>query len=228
MKKEVFNGPIMRVIRTIGYGSLLIGAFLLLLDALASYNINFISNYLVIIDDFITNNFQMSLYGLKYWLFLVGIIMLIFTLSKNIFLKTLTTLLLFITILNINMTGAIYFDNFKELLFSNESFLNKIVEFFNSTINKEVLIPLILNVLTPFFIYVIIASKKPGRIATKLVSSGLLLITFTIAFYSFPLISVIPFLQTTTYFNIVNGILASGLLSITVGSCFGVLGVFRK
>lgn len=228
MKKEVNNGPIMRVFRTIGYALLFTGAFILLLDALSVLNIAFISEYLTTIDNYISDNFGTSLFGLKYWLFLVGTILLVLCLSKNVILITLTLLILVVSIININLTGAIFFTNFMEALFIKSSFFNNIAEFFNTTINQEQLVPLVLNIMTPFLIYVLIASKKPSRIATKIVSSGFLMLTIVAVFYSLAIISSIPFLQTTTYYYIINIVLSISLLSLIVGSVFGILGIFRK
>lgn len=228
MKKEVNNGPIMRVFRTIGYALLFTGAFILLLDALSVLNIAFISEYLTTIDNYISDNFGTSLFGLKYWLFLVGTILLVLCLSKNVILITLTLLILVVSIININLTGAIFFTNFMEALFIKSSFFNNIAEFFNTTINQEQLVPLVLNIMTPFLVYILIASKKPSRIATKIVSSGFLMLTIVVVFYSLPAISSIPFLQTTTYYYIINIVLSISLLSLIVGSVFGILGIFRK
>lgn len=228
MKREVVNGPIARVIRTVGYTLLLIGSSILLLDVLSMLNFDFITNFLISADNFIIENFGTDIFGVKYIFFIFGTILLLVTLSKNIFLIIISLLLMVITTMNVNLTGAIFFNNLKNHLFNVGPSLESLVNLFNNVINKEALVPLILNILTPFMVYVIIALKKPSRASTKLVSSGMLLFTIFVGFYSLPLLSEIPFLQTTTYLTICNSLLSLSFVVISVGSAMGILGIFRK
>lgn len=227
-KKVVHNGPIAKVIRTFGFILVLIGSGLLLLDVLASLEISFLVDKLNQLDDYLVYNFTNNLIGLKYLYVIVGLIILVFTQSKNWFLIILSTILILFTTINVNTTGAVFFEPLKEQIFIGTSWLEKISDLMNQYINTNQYIPFAINLVTIFMVYIILAIKKPSRVSTKLVSSGLLLLVIGAALHSFPLISNIQFLQEPVYLTISNSVLAGALFLQTLGSALGVLGIFRK
>lgn len=227
-KKVVHNGPIAKVIRTFGFILVLIGSGLLLLDVLASLEISFLVDKLNQLDHYLVYNFTNNLIGLKYLYVIVGLIILVFTQSKNWFLIILSTILILFTTINVNTTGAVFFEPLKEQIFIGTSWLEKISDLMNQYINTNQYIPFAINLVTIFMVYIILAIKKPSRVSTKLVSSGLLLLVIGAALHSFPLISNIQFLQESVYLTISNSVLAGALFLQTLGSALGVLGIFRK
>ena len=82
--------------------------------------------------------------------------------------------------------------------------------------------------LVPFLIYALIASKKPNRIATNLVSSSMMLLTLSILFHILTYTSKAPFFETTFYLIMTDYVLAITYLIAAIGSSFGIIGIFRK
>lgn len=226
--KTVSNGPIGRVVRTLGYFLIGISVLFLLFDILPLLNIELFEPIVNDLETYFVSNFGSEFLRLKYQMLIIGIIFLIFTLSKNYFLITLTTLLLLVTTLNINLTGALIFNNFKEVLFTAPVWMEPLTTLFNDVINNNNTVTIVLNLLAPFMVYVLIASKKPNRWSTKIVSSGMLLLTVAALFYSLPYISDVQFLYTATFESIINYNVVSALVTILVGSVFGIIGLFRK
>jgi len=226
--KEVTNGPIARVVRTIGYALVLLGAVVIVLDVLRIAGYAFLEEFIRNIESFLLTGFGVEVLSLRYRLLIFGTILLIGTLSKNIALIVITILLVLLVGLNIDLTGALYFDGLIGVLGFSGSWTGSLATFFNNTINANTNVALAFNVLAPFMVYIVIASKKPSRIATKGVSSGFLIVSLVAAFLVFPYMTDMPFLHTNTYLTIVYSVLLSGIISLVSGSIFGVLGFFRK
>lgn len=224
---KVSNGAFGKIIRTIGYFFVFIGSFLLLIDALQIINISFINDYVSITKDYIRINFSNQLIDLKFLYLIMGVLFLINTLNNSYTIRIILSLLLLLTTINIQLTGAYYFPELMGNIIPGMGEIGFLENILNDTINQVNLVALTVSIITPLLIYILITSKKPNRIATGLVGTAMLLVTISMLFIAIPIATDIPFFETAFFQTITNYLIAISFLLSSLGSVFGFAGFFR-
>lgn len=220
--RKVENGPIMKLVRTLSYLLILVSGAILSIILVKNINLGIVQNFKIIntLHDFVNTELDfMSDY--LWFTLLIGFITLLWTQSNSVAKRVVFTAVV--------LVGALIFDN----LYFNQmiipflpalTFINDLLGTLDSNHNwfyLLVLIPLL-------FLYIAFATKRPKRIATQLVSNGLMLLIFAIIFNQLPVLIGNDW-NNNIWFGRVDDIMHSiSFALITLGSAFGVLGMFRK
>ena len=214
MKNKVQNGPIARIIRTIGYILVLLSSVFLTVEFIGGFNWQFFKPVVDFVHNELASLEKYHLFGLS-----IGLLLLVWTQSKSYFLRILTTIVYLFGILGIQTL----YPNLNVLPFN----LN--IEFYQTLLNNTEWIRLIIFVAPLLFVHLVLAYKKPSRISSSTVGSALLLLIFIAVGFIIPII--LPdqtWLTTDLARNILYGLAGFSTALMASGSAFGVLGMFRK
>lgn len=229
--KKVENGPIARLIRTVGFFLVLIASLFFGIKTVGALNINAIQKVIEPVEDII--NFDLGFLSEHiYVVLLAGILLLLWTQAKTYFTKIFVTILSLVMMFVINSVPDYFIvENFVDLtqivpfLPEVESINDLLIKFFD--ISKWIVLIIIIPLL---FLSVTLSSKKPRRISTQLVANGLILVLLSTVIVYLPVALGQDWHEgPTAWFNyVVNSLLTLSFVTIALGSLFGVLGLFRK
>ena len=218
--KKVENKTLGKIIRTIGF--LLYGFSMLI------FLFELLKNIEMQVDAL--NNIIESLYNIGLTMFIVsvchiaGLIMISWALGKNMFHKILLTVLLIILLVSFAFDNAIYVYGISSL--SVPAFLEPITNIFSNLSNVFDGATILLQLVILFFVWHLLAYKRPRRFSTILIRVSFTVLTLasvpTAIFYfvGTPDVAIIQ-----TIINYVWVIWAGlGLM----GSLFGIIGFVRK
>lgn len=217
--KKVQNGPLTRLIRTIGYLLILVSSLVISVTALNLLNVGFITTNILPVTNFIDNNLE-KVTTFKYLILTVGLIVLMWTQSKSLFFRIFNTILvtlsvIVIAVLDKEVFGFIINNSGLQTMFTD---LVTKFEWFKGAI---FLIPL-------FFVYLLLAYKKPARISTQVITSGLMFLVIVLIGSNIQHFLNATWLSSNIYLTVLEWMKAIGFTLVTVGSAFGVLGFLRK
>lgn len=224
---HVENGPIAKLFRTIGYLALLVVAIVGIGSMLIAFtlfvNVEFLFNVGSEIIKFQTTNlaFLTDYIGL---IFTGGILLLIWTQSKKLFLPIFTTVLILI---------SVYFrDTFYAAIFGNGQIIPFLtlpqIDFVTDLLLEHNFLYGGTLVLTTLFVYIILGIKKPKRVSSSTVSSSMLILVFYLVLQFLPALLENDWGSNDIYLAITFGVGTLAFIGVTLGSVFGILGFARK
>lgn len=217
--KKIKNGPIERLIRTLGFILVLIATLFLTIEYLDQFSLKFIEP----VKEFLVNEVDF-LEKFKYTFFISGLLLLIWTQNRNIFVRVLTTLTFIFSVIGLTI---IHSD--KNILPFNLSSITVLESFFMDMITKFNWFEFAIIVAPAFLIYLIFAYRKPSRISISALGAGIILLIIAVIGTYLPLIfTQLNFLESEIAVKIILGIKIGGTGFALLGSSFGVLGLFRK
>lgn len=212
---KVDNGPTQRLLRTIGYALLFVSALIFAINEVNAINVQVITDFIKPVTDFLNNKDLKLLHDYKTVLFIVGLVLLLWTQTKSLFVKLLVTIIGAFTVIALNgQMGLLPFD-------TNFSFVQDLID-------KSKWLPLGLLVFSLYPMYLILVYRKPKASSANLSSSGLLLIIIALVGYSLTSNLTTGIFHNNIYIAIVNWTEVAGLVVLTLGSLFGILALFRK
>lgn len=223
---EVENGPLARLFRTIGYIALLVVALiavgLLLMTFTSLVSVEFLENIAIKIIDFQQSNldFLSEYLGL---IFTGGLLLLVWTLSKKLFLPIMTTILVLISVY-LHDTFASMVGSGAIIPFFEVPQIDFVLEL---VVENIWLYPAVL-IATSLFAYILLGIKKPKRVAPSLISAAMLILVFYILLQYLPLLLENDWLTNNIYVAIIAGLGTLSFIVMAVGGVFGILGFARK
>lgn len=217
--KKVNNGPIGKLFRTIGYMLIFIASGYFMLKNLSILNIGFINSVIDPINGFMNNDLKVFI---DYWqLILVsGVLILIWPLSKKKVFPTITTILLVLVIFIDNQLYTI--NSIAPFLIVPE------IKFITDLFVKYNWLELVTYLIPLLFVYILIGSKIPKRIATGLLSGGLLVLMFTLVGQSLPIFLKNNWANNDIFIKVITGAFSLSFFLQAFASLFGILGFMRK
>lgn len=218
---NVQNGPIERVFRTIGFMFVLLPSFIFFMSYITILDLSFLSKITEPVVEFIVNNLQIKTEYL-FTSFILGLLLLIWTQNRSYFVRIIATLIGLFTVIGISTL------NVHQVLPINFSNIQVIKEFYQKIVVAFPRFDLVAIIVSVFIAYLILAYKKPERVSTKVVSSGLLLLVFAIFAFYLPTLVTATWVTSAVFLFITNLLYALSYVAISVGAIFGIIGIFRK
>lgn len=226
---KVENGAVARLIRTIGFFLVLLASLVLGVHSLESINVEFINDLIAPINEVINSDLEFLTKHI-YVVLLSGLLMLIWTQSRSYFSRvfiTFVTLLVTFVVNSIPLTFEIidFVDvrNIIPFLKSSQAINDIFIDFFSIT--KWLVLIIALPIL---LLFMLLGYKKPKRVSSQFVSNGLILLFLTLIVIYLPSLLDLNWYDTTWFNYVVNSLLSLSFVVTTLGSAFGVLGLFRK
>lgn len=217
---EVYNGPMERLIRTTGYLLLLVSSVFLLTNALGTLGVKTINDFIQPVTTFLAKNEFKFINTYRYLGFTVGLLLLLWTQTKSLFIKIFFTIIGVGTILTLtSLNPAVGILPFVKTL--NIKFL---VDF----ANLKVWVPLLLLVASLFPVYLVLAYREPRAASASLTSSGLLIVIIGVVGLGLAAIATKGLLNAPLFKTIFEYVISLGYLTTALGSVIGVLALFRK
>lgn len=211
------NGPITKLIRTIGYVFIGLASLILLVNKGATLNYDWLNNIINPINNFIENQLPAFVQNSFYLIFIVGLFILLFTQTRSWFIKIFVTIIGVFIILALNQTTE------GILPFSTGN-----IEFINQILAANIWIEMILLILVLFPLYLILAYRKPHAKSATLVSSGLLLLLIAIVLEILPVNIPKGLFVMSVYPAIVAWVFIVSYLTLVLGGIIGLFALFNK
>lgn len=211
------NGPITRLIRTIGYVLIGVASLLLLVNKGATLNYDWLNNIIAPINKFIENTLPLFVQNSFYLIFIVGLLILLYTQTKSWFIKIFVTIVGVFTVLALNQTaeGILPFKT------GNIAFINQVLA-------VNIWMEMILLVLVLFPLYLILAYRKPHAKSATFVSSGLLLLLIAIVLEILAVNIPKGLFVMAVYPTIVAWVFMISYLTLILGGIIGLFAIFNK
>ncbi|MDY0278160.1 MAG: hypothetical protein RBQ97_08745 [Acholeplasma sp.] len=219
---KVKNGPIGRIFRTLGFLLVLVASLFLVVINVRRMDVSFINGFMSGVYSFFDTTF-VNTGDYIYSALAVGLLLLVWTQSNSIFMRVITTVLGAFALIGLSYASP---DANNKILFF--SLGNKIGDFYNNLFGKFTWLEMVLSLVPLLFAYLILAFKRPERISSRLVSSGLLILLIGVVGVYLPVITTATWASNSTVLVIVYGVLSISYLLTALGSVFGVLGLLRK
>lgn len=218
--KRVINNRYERAVRTLSYALLLISSFIIGVNTIVNINWQFIQTIFNPINNFLTNELDfMSNYLL--FTFFLGIVGLVWTQSRNYFLRIFTTILLVVvSLINDNVTATKVFDFIPRMSFIND-WLDQLLMSNNWLL-------LVIQITPLLFVYILFNARKPKRLGLSVLLSGVGFLMLKLVLNELPTIINNDWLLRDGYRLLLNINLVTSLSFIAVGSALGIVGFFRK
>ncbi|MGB0175283.1 MAG: hypothetical protein ACPF9F_03135 [Acholeplasmataceae bacterium] len=234
MKNYVENQLLGKFFRTIGYALLFVSSSLISLALVFEPSADFIMidrirDTLQPVQDFVlsVDLIQDSFYYL--FLFLIGMVLIFWTLVKSTFVKLVQTLVLVV------LFALIFHTQDKTLIpisFSNPTWITDSLAMVDSYINQllalseDFVMPLA-ALLGTLVIWQVFATKKPKRLSTLTMRVGSVILFLAVLFF-FAGLAFEDFLDTSIVDNIRGYAYVLSFDLFVLGSAFGILGFMRK
>ena len=226
---KVENGAVARLIRTVGFFLVLVASVFLGVKALGAINVEFINNLIDPINNVISNDLQ-DLADYIYIVLLAGLLLLLWTQSRSYFARIFITVITLLITFVVNSVPQIFevfnFVDVNNLIpfLPEVTSLNDILsDFFNIT--KWLVLLITLPILLLFMLF---GYKKPKRISSQFLSNGLLLLFLTTIVIYLPSLLDLNWYDAQWFNYVAYSLLSLSFVVTTLGSTFGVLGLFRK
>lgn len=226
---KVENGAVARLIRTVGFFLVLVASVFLGVKALGAINVEFINNLIDPINNVISNDLQ-DLADYIYIVLLAGLLLLLWTQSRSYFARIFITVITLLITFVVNSVPQIFevfnFVDVNNLIpfLPEVTSLNDILsDFFNIT--KWLVLLITLPILLLFMLF---GYKKPKRISSQFLSNGLLLLFLTLVVIYLPSLLDLNWYDAQWFNYVAYSLLSLSFVVTTLGSTFGVLGLFRK
>lgn|SRR5690625_599483 len=218
--KKVINGRYERLIRTISFALILLTSFIMGIKAIVNIDWAFVQNIFDPINSFLNNEIGFINDYLLLML-LVGFLGLIWTQSRNLFARIITTILLVVVaIINDNVTQIKVFGFIPKL-----SFINDLLD--NLLANNNWLL-LVIQIIPLLFVYFILNARKPKRMSLNVLLSGIGFLMLRLVLNELPVIIGNDWLTRNGYILMLNINLVVSYGFLAVGSTLGIIGFFRK
>lgn len=214
---KINNGPITKLIRTIGYVFIGLASLILFLNKGATLNYDWLNNIINPINNFIENQLPAFVQNSFYLIFIVGLFILLFTQTRSWFIK------IFVTIIGVFIILALNQKTEGILPFSTGN-----IEFINQILAANIWIEMILLILVLFPLYLILAYRKPEAKSATFVSSGLLLLLIAIVLEILPVNIPKGLFVMSVYPAIVAWVFIVSYLTLVLGGIIGLFAVFNK
>lgn len=216
--RTVLNNRFERIIRSFSYLLILVSGVILSVTFLNKIEWNKLTDLIEPVTTFINKDLKFF-EDYNFLILIVGLLGLVWTQSRNMFLKIFTTIItLLVVLISDNLTG------FKVLTFIPDI---KIIE----NLFQNVKVPWLIYAIqfTPILlIYIVLSLKKPRRNSLNLVISGLGFMILLIAALALPVILSKDWDLENVYKIAENSIASLSFVLLTFGSLFGLLGFFRR
>ena len=216
--RTVLNNRFERVIRSFSYLLILVSGVILSVTFLNKIEWNKLTDLIEPVTTFINKDLKFF-EDYNFLILIVGLLGLVWTQSRNMFLKIFTTIItLLVVLISDNLTG------FKVLTFIPDI---KIIE----NLFQDVKVPWLIyaiQFIPILLIYIVFSLKKPRRNSLNLVISGLGFMILLIAALALPVILSKNWDLENVYKIAKNSIASLSFVLLTFGSLFGLLGFFRR
>lgn len=217
--KKVHNGPLTRLLRTLGFILVLASSLVISVQALLLLNVNFITNNIQPLVDILNKNFEVVI---KYRtaIIVVGGLIVMWTQSKSVFFRIVNTILVGFSVVGFATLNPLAFG----FGINNEGLRNlfaNLVLKYNWFSSLMILAPM-------FLVYLLLVYKKPHRISVQTITAGMMFVMIALIGLNLQFFVSAEFLTASIYLTIMNWISTLGFVFITLGSAFGVLGILRK
>lgn len=216
--RTVLNNRFERVIRSFSYLLILVSGVILSVTFLNKIEWNKLTDLIEPVTTFINKDLKFF-EDYNFLILIVGLLGLVWTQSRNMFLKIFTTIItLLVVLISDNLTG------FKVLTFIPDI---KIIE----NLFQDVKVPWLIyaiQFIPILLIYIVFSLKKPRRNSLNLVISGLGFMILLIAALALPVILSNNWDLENVYKVAKNSIASLSFVLLTFGSLFGLLGFFRR
>lgn len=226
---KVENGAVARLIRTVGFFLVLVASLFLGIKALGAINVEFIKNLIKPIEDVI-NTDLLFLVDHIYLVFLAGVLLLVWTQSRSYFLRVFTTVVALLITYVVNSVPTTFevelfvdVNNLIPFLNGSQAINNILIDFFSIT--KWLVLIIAFPILILFILF---GYKKPKRISTNFLSNGLVLLFLTVIVIYLPGLLDLNWYEANWFAYVVYSLLSLSFIVTSLGSAFGVLGLFRK
>jgi hypothetical protein len=235
MNKQVYNGPIGKLLRTIGFLAVLVGSLYLatkmVLDP-GNANLPLIGNlkeFAELVNDQLANVSFLNETAYVFLLLTGGFILLTWVLRKGLIVRVLLTVLLAVNFLFAAATGDTFLAQMAvisptwliDLLASIDTYYNEVVALSDYVIPGVALA-------SAFFLWVLFAYKKPNRLSIFILRLGTvtLFVAILMSFIANALMA--SLLDLEIYMTIMVVLYLVTYLLFLLGSVLGVLGFTRK
>jgi uncharacterized membrane protein len=237
LNKRVYNKAFGKIVRTLGFILILVSSLLYLTKIVMSNPDLPLRNYLLMVatpvNDFLAANPNINAILSEYAMFglVFGYLFLVFAIRKGFIVKLILTLSFLVLLVNAVFAGSTYLlpqALALEFPLWLTNVLNPLEALYLSLVSvSEYIIPGVAAAV-PFFLWVVYAYKKPGRLSLLLLRAGSILLFLAVLAVAVeqlfvPSLADLAIVGTITLiFYVLNYTFA------VLGSVLGVLGFFRK
>ena len=215
---KVSNGPLGKLLRTIGFILVLVASVVLATVNVRVLDIGFINNQLGFVYDFINDHLSF-LFDYSYLILTGGIFLLVWTVSRNLFLQIVSSVLAVLVIIAHDQSAAAKVIPF--LTLPNISFLEELLQ-------THHWLGLALNLLSVFFLYLIFGYRKPRRLSVSFMNSAMLILLIALLVGGLPELLNNDWNTKTVFIKIYSGIFGLSFVISGLSSIFGIIGFARS
>jgi hypothetical protein len=235
MKNQVYNGPFGKLLRTIGFLAVLVGSLYLATKMVLDPGnaelplIGNLTEFANLVNDQLTNVTFLNETAYVFLILSGGFILLTWVLRKGLILRVLLTVLLAVNFIFAAATGDTFLaqmavispDWLIELLQSIDSIYDEVVAL------SDYLIPGV-ALASAFFLWVLFAYKKPGRLSTFVLRMGTTSLFVAILMNFVANAFMTSLLDLEIFMTVMVALYLVTYLLFLLGSALGVLGFTRK
>jgi hypothetical protein len=235
MKNQVYNGPFGKLLRTIGFLAVLVGSLYLATKMVLDPGnaelplIGNLTEFANLVNDQLTNVTFLNETAYVFLILSGGFILLTWVLRNGLILRVLLTVLLAVNFIFAAATGDTFLaqmavispDWLIELLQSIDSIYDEVVAL------SDYLIPGV-ALASAFFLWVLFAYKKPGRLSTFVLRMGTTSLFVAILMNFVANAFMTSLLDLEIFMTVMVALYLVTYLLFLLGSALGVLGFTRK
>ena len=235
MKNQVYNGPFGKLLRTIGFLAVLVGSLYLATKMVLDPGnaelplIGNLTEFANLVNDQLANVTFLNETAYVFLILSGGFILLTWVLRKGLILRVLLTVLLAVNFIFAAATGDTFLaqmavispDWLIELLQSIDSIYDEVVALSDYVIPGVALA-------SAFFLWVLFAYKKPGRLSTFVLRMGTTSLFVAILMNFVANAFVTSLLDLEIFMTVMVALYLVTYLLFLLGSVLGVLGFTRK